>query len=289
MNYLFFDSMRCPLKTKTAFIKLLESAKTTTKVLSVKPLENGNGVHEFRQDLNKMSDEGCLAFIWNGCEAGCGLVERYLKQYQIPYVFIEQGIYPQSENLRLMKTRISEEVDLGITTDNLEVGEVVRSRKNPHPVQLGKVCIVMQLIHDSSLYKLREPQNEFPNLIRNYFRENDRFNEDVYICAHPLKQHGWRDYNMNIIKPFSKTFNISNKKTIEECLDAELVIGFNSTFLNESALNGFKTIALDNKHILNCEREDLKCSFGVQRYINHAQFNPLKITITELHEKVNNL
>ena len=196
-------------------------------------------------------------------------------RYNIPYVYIEQGIWPQNENLRLMLDPIHEETHLGITIEGVNVLPCSSQKRD---FTKGKVCIVAQVLHDSSLYKLKKPKEDFENLVNEFLKTFEY--TDLVLCPHP--KSGPVQYD-GLPK-----HRVSKKKTSQECKDAECVIGFNSTFLCEAVILGLgrEVIALDPLHVLNSKyviHENLVF------FVDHCQFNPAKIKFTELVRRFRNL
>lgn len=277
-NFIVFDSISSPIQTKSKFLNLLRTENLY--IFNSSSLYDGNGIFKLRQLLNNLDPENTLSFIWNGSELGCDLFIRNVYQFGIKFIFIEQGILPQNQNLRLINTTVWQEKYMGINLENvnnidyeINSGEGVKKKKK-------KICLAFQLSHDSSLLKLRNPLTEIPKLFSRFINSlSDEY--EIFVCPHPANKNDISKYDM---KPLGQ-YKVSKLSTIEEASDASFLVAFNSTVLYEAFLKDIPVIALDVNHILNA----YSTKNAIYSAIQHCQFDPCKISIEELLIKVKRL
>ena len=271
MKTVFYDSIGSKLPTKDSFVKLLSENTDLTKT-SAHFLRDGIAVQTFRSMLRDMDPADSMGFIWNGSELGCEMVVRFFEQYEIPHVYVEQGIMPQDQMLRLSHDPIHKEANLGITGVNVQqsfcFGQIRKFKK-------GKACVIAQVLHDSSLFKLKNPSKDFQSLVLGYLEQIEV--TELVLCQHPKAPH----------PTFSglPKYRLSSQTSAHECEDAEFVVGFNSTFLCEAACKGLghEVRALDHNHILNSPKVNKN---NISFFVDHAQFDPTSISFNLLKHRL---
>ena len=271
-------------------------------ILSLQNFQNGTSVGEFRNLLYQLKIQkdkiNVHSLVWNGSEMGCRLFVDNLKEFGLDdgLCYLEQGLLPQSNSLRFLNTPVRYEVTCGLPINpdeyyenNYDKDEVesyienclvnCKQTKNTDKIK-NKVSIVCQISSDSSLFSLLNPRQDFPRLIEEKLLDiyGYRMQElELVLCPHPVLREEYKNFN------FDAKYKISDKSTIDSCLESELVIAYNSTMLYEAAAKGCNVVALSENHPLN-KNNDI---FSLYCKIKDAQFDPLEITYKDLIKKKN--
>ena len=273
-----------------------------------------NGGTTDLKSLLEINRDNTQIFVWNGGVGGCADFLSEAKELGHKDIsIVEQGLVPQHSHLRFLSKPVGEEVNLSQTetpserfvewlraTENgmAELEEYVYDclsltsaglYANQPPRWKGgrirsiknKVVIVMQLAHDASLSSLEKPEKQFMPLMVDKLKEiyGDNYNNlDIVLCPHPKDRKGGRRYYRGCIEKYRWPKQIS---TTEQCIDAELVIGYNSTILYELALRDIPVVAIYKNHPLNFNNN----KWSLAHKIRKSQFNPWKDTLTEILNK----
>jgi len=276
-----------------------------------KSIQDGPAVFEVRQALRELSDRASdktYSFIWNGGDAGCESFKKWLKTFGLAkkFAYVEQGLLPQKENMRMLLFPVDQEINLshpivddstfekGISENEVSIfvdqclSRTVDHEVKRDKVKKGKICIIAQLSGDVSLFPLKNPSEDFPQKIKEKIL--DIYGDDAYslfekgelelvICPHPRDKDNVKKFNLNLLPKHT----ISEKSTVEACIDAELAIGFNSTTLYELFFKDIPVEALWENHPLNFNKtkKSLGCKIGM------CQFDPRFINLNNFLEKVN--
>jgi len=272
---------------KMAFYEMLNK-NGSLRIWNSHSFSDGKEVESFRKELlNCSTQEDTLAFVWNGSECGCDFFNSQLDQFGLlgTSIFVEQGLLPQHKNIRFMLQPCAEEWNLSNKTENTGkpryswgeqklTGKPRYNWKNPGHYKKGKICVIMQLSFDSSFYSLKNPCVTYPQIVSANLEEiycKKVKDLEIVICPHPRIKSNTDKFDLS---PFMG-YRVSDKDTVEECADAELVIGYNSTVLIELALKGIPVKALWGRHATNYEGD-------LMGKVNRVQFDPEKITFKQL-------
>jgi len=261
--------------------------------------KNGIDVFHFRQMLNllKKSSKKVHPMIWNGSELGCDFFVKNLKFYELEenLVYIEDGVIPLSKHICFLNKPVSKLQNLGFTKksdhwfkqldeykseelsdfaqEKLEEGRgPLKPFVKKSKTKKNKICIVMPIARDSALLSLRDPYSDYPKLVEKYLKDKYKSNFsnlEIIGCPHPKNPDDAYSYDMSAFK----NIQASVSPTLTQCMNAELVVGYNSTILLETHLRGIPTIALDTNHVLNFIKNQKDNRLLISR-IKAAQFNP---------------
>jgi len=284
VNILVYDCMfrGHAIPNKSAFYKLL-SENGELSIWNSQSFSDGKEVERFRNKLLECYElTDTLAFVWNGSECGCDFFLSQLDQFGLlgTSIFVEQGLLPQYKNIRFMLQPCSYESNLSNKTE--KTGKPRYNWKNPGHYKLGlytkqkkgKVCVIMQLSFDSSFYSIKNPCVAYPLTVSANLDEiyGEKVKDlEVVVCPHPRIKNNTDKFDLSPLPDY----RISSKDTVEECADAELVIGYNSTVLIELALKGIPVKALWGRHVTNYKGD-------LMGKVNRVQFDPDIITFKQL-------
>lgn len=192
-----------------------------------------------------------LCVIWNGSQMGTFFVIELCKQFEVPYVIMEQGLFPQENRYIFDATGICERSSSldNKKTPTPELLEHVRS----HYATRGlirthvsggtkKYLIVLQLSHDTTVYHT----TRFGTMAEFVAYAYERFNApgvEFVVCKHPQ--------DSDVEFRHEKNMRVATKSTIHESLDSELAIGISSTVLYEIAGTGCPVHVVAKNHPLN--------------------------------------
>tara|TARA_Y100000004_G_C8885482_1_gene399515 strand:- start:76 stop:1074 length:999 start_codon:yes stop_codon:yes gene_type:complete len=273
--------------------------QSTLVIFSRENFLNGLTIHELRASLLELkgSKKKIHPIVWNGTELGCRSFVEILNNLNFDQnlVFMENGVIPHKKYFRFMSKPIDIEKNWGFNTESVKwfkqldeykseklfdfAQEKLEEGRKPltpfiekQKPQKNKVCIVMQCSSDSTLYSLENPFLDYPKLIEKYLKDKYKSNFSnlqIIGCPHPSNPNDAYSYDMSAFK----NIQASLKPTLAQCMDAELVIGYNSTTLLETHLRGVPTIALDPNHPLNFIKNEKDNKLLISR-IKAAQFDP---------------
>lgn len=265
--------------------------------------KNGLDVFHFRQTLNFLKESGKKVhpIIWNGSEFGCDFFAENLKFYELEenLVYIEDGVIPLDKYMSFLNKPINKLQNLGFTkkSDNWFKGDdsyeesslkkyilkrIDEQRPPLTPIlkkgktKKNKICILMQLSHDSNLLNLQDPIVDYPNLIEKTLKEKYKSNFsnlEIIGCPHPKNPDDAYTYDMSAFK----NIQASVSPTLAQCMSAELVIGYNSTVLLEAYFKGVSVVALDPNNPLNFLKNEKNDNLLISR-IKACQFDPSTIS-----------
>lgn len=297
-DFMFNNSQ---IREKKAYLYDLLNEHSTLIIFSQDSITNGKNLFDIRMSLDLLvrQNKKIHPLCWNGSEWGCDSWRLLLQEYGLAddLVYIEQGLLPQENYLRFLSKPLHNLENLGFTKKSLkwfdqnnnkdEVEKYTKDKLNecriplhPAPVRLktvkNKICIIMQLSHDSSLFSLKNPIEDFPKLaakkLKNIYKDNYK-NLQFVGCPHPKDINDAFQFDMSYFKGIKACIS----GTVNECMDSELTVGFNSTILTELHLRGVPLLTLDEKHHLNQNTKD-DSNFYLSSKIQAAQFNPKTIS-----------
>lgn len=192
-----------------------------------------------------------LCVIWNGSQMGGFFVIELCKQFEVPYVIMEQGLFPQENQYILDATGICERSSSfdDKKTPTPELLNRVRSHyatrglvRTHLPGGTKTYLIVLQLSHDTTVYHT----TRFGTMAEFVAYAYERFNAsgvEFVVCKHP------KDPDVEF--RLEKNMRVATNSTIEESLQADLAIGISSTVLYEIAGTGCPVHVYAKKHPLN--------------------------------------
>lgn len=192
-----------------------------------------------------------LCVIWNGFQMGSLFVTELCKQFGVPYIIIEQGLFPQEDTYIVDASGICERSSSfdDKKSPSPELLERVRSHyatrgllRTHVPRCTKKYLIVLQLSDDTTVYHT----TRFRTMAEFVAYAYERFNApdvEFVVCKHP------KDPDV-AFRP-EKNMRMATKSTIQESLDADLTIGISSTVLYEIAGTGCPVHVYAKKHPLN--------------------------------------
>lgn len=192
-----------------------------------------------------------LCVIWNGSQMGTFFVIELCKQFGVPYVIMEQGLFPQENRYIFDATGICERSssfdDKNAPTP--ELLEHVRSHyatrgliRTHVPRRTKKYLIVLQLSHDTTVYHTTR-FGTMADFIASAYEQFNAPDVEFVVCKHPK--------NQDVEFRHEKNMRVATKSTIEESLDADLAIGISSTVLYEIAGTGCPVHVVAKNHPLN--------------------------------------
>ena len=192
-----------------------------------------------------------LCVIWNGFQMGTFFVTELCKQFGVPYIIIEQGLFPQEDTYIVDATGICERSSSfdDKKTPTTELLNHVRTHYATRGLvrthvsgPTKKYLIVLQLAGDSTVYHTTRfmTMGEF---VRHAYTQFDAPEVEFVICKHP------KDPDVEF--SCEKNMRIATQPTIYESLDADLAIGISSTVLYEIAGTGCPVHVYAKNHPLN--------------------------------------
>lgn len=283
---------------RLALYDLLDK-QSTLAMFSRENFSNGITTCDLRAALLKLkeSKKKIHPIVWNGTELGCHSFVKLLNDFDIDenLVFIENGIIPAKKHFRFMSGPIDEEKNWGFNAESTKwfkqldeykteqlfdfaQEKLEEGRKPLTPLvekgetKKNKICIIMPLSTDSGLYPLKNPCLDYPKLVEKYLKDKYKSNFSslkIAGCPHPLNPDDAFLYDMSAFE----NIQASLVSTLVQCMDAELVIGYNSTTILETHLRGISAVALDPNHPLNFIKNEKGNKLLISR-IKAAQFNP---------------
>jgi len=304
--FLVYDFMfnKSQIREKKAYLYDLLDKHATLIIFSEGSVRNGKDLSDIRMSLDSLIKENkkIHPLCWNGAEWGCESWRLLLREYGLEgdLIYIEQGLLPQENYLRFLSKPLHNLKNLGFTkkssqwfdqnNNKNELKKYIEDRLDecriplhPQPVRLepvkNKICIIMQLSHDSSLFPLKNPTQDYPELVaeklKSIYKDNYK-NLQFVGCPHPKNKDDAFQFNMS----YFKGIKASLYETTKQCMDSELVVGFNSTILTELHFRKVPLLVLDEQHHLNENVKD-DCNFYLSSKIKAAQFNPKTISYEE--------
>lgn len=192
-----------------------------------------------------------LCVIWNGSQMGDFFVIELCKQFGVPYVIMEQGLFPQENRYIFDATGICERASSfdDKKTPTPELLEHVRSHYATRGLSRTRVSggtkkylIVLQLSHDTTVYHT----TRFGTMAEFVAYAYEQFNApgvEFVVCKHP------KDPDVQF-RP-EKNMRVATNSTVQESLNADLAIGISSTVLYEIAGTGCPVHVYAKKHPLN--------------------------------------
>jgi hypothetical protein len=199
--------------------------------------------------------ETCLV-MWNGSEMGCEFVLHQARRCNVPTIFVERGVFPQTNKLRFLIDPVATETNLGYppSPNGRDVCNSDRVRNDSNII-----TVVAQASHDSSLYQMKHPRTEFPKMVRD--RLIEMYGAEEYgrlqfrICFHPhWVEDAWLyDWSVLTGEPIDSSASCTRSElpTLEQASLSRLSIGFNSTTFYELAMADEPCIALCDRHPIN--------------------------------------
>ena len=221
--------------------------KCAERVVSIQVIDNLYCNFSIRNEV--LSADICV--IWNGSQMGTFFVIELCKQFGVPYVIMEQGLFPQESMYILDATGIRERASSfdDKKTPTPELLEHVRSHYATRGLSRTRVSggtkkylIVLQLSHDTTVYHT----TRFGTMAEFVAYAYEQFNApgvEFVVCKHP------KDPDVQF-RP-EKNMRVATNSTVQESLNADLAIGISSTVLYEIAGTGCPVHVYAKKHPLN--------------------------------------
>jgi len=189
--------------------------------------------HNCVKFANVIKNTNSIVVIWNNLKPFSTYAIDLCNRFDSDYVIIERGIVPSQGNdnyafysngICFDNTNISpENFDPNTYDKNLETIKNHYASQNLHrkePVE--KIVFVGQLLFDSTITHYTRIDS-YEDFIDSYIKEKsiDTNKTEIVYCPHPR------------MPTKESKYKISNKKTVEECLDAKYVVAVSSTIIYE--------------------------------------------------------
>ena len=191
-----------------------------------------------------------LVVIWNGMQRGGPLVTNLCKIRNIPTVYIEWGLLPQSTTYLIDpkgftgNSILCEDISWVNETDLLKLYETRLDLQEQYPLSdRGYVLVPLQIENDTQIlqYTKYRNMNEFVRDIE-YMYPNNK----IIVKPHP-KSTAKRSFNKAVISTEPNFLKLAS--------EASIVVGLTSTTLCEAAVLGKPVVSL-GQHALN--KNDLR-------------------------------
>lgn len=230
---------------------------------------------------NVIKNTNSIVVIWNNLKPFSTYSIDLCNRFDTDYVILERGIVPSqgddnyafySSGICFDNINISpENFDPNTYEKNLEtIQNYYRSQNLQRKEPIEKIVFVGQLLFDSTITHYARIDS-YDVFIDSYIKEKsiDVSKTEIVYCPHP---------RMSGVK---SKYRISNKKTVEECLDAKYVVAVSSTIIYELVgLNIAVDIIGKGSYKFPTERgwdEILKCHSTALDFHFNSQTTPEQI------------
>lgn len=237
--------------------------------------------HHCVKFANVIKNTNSIVVIWNNLKPFSTYTIDLCNRFDTDYVILERGIVPSqgddnyafySSGICFDNINISpENFDPNTYEKNLEtIQNYYRSQNLQKKEPIEKIVFVGQLLFDSTITHYAKIDS-YDVFIDSYIKEKsiDVSKTEIVYCPHP---------RMSCVK---SKYRISNKKTVEECLDAKYVVAVSSTIIYELVgLNIAVDIIGEGPYKFPTERgwdEILKCHSTALDFHFNSQTTPEQI------------
>ena len=224
------DQNRDPFKQKINDVLL----KTYSKVHMIEFNKDALSCYSVSEHI-KQNDE--LIVIWNSLKPFCTWAVDLCQRFNKDYVLVERGLVPSQgvDNFCFFAG--------GLCFDNLNIDpkyfdpntyennkEIINSHYKEKNLQRiepkDKIVFIGQVTFDSTVTHFHSVTDQI-QIIDNYISDNqiDTDKTKIVYCPHPRMRKEFKECK----------YPVSNQETINECLDAKLVVAISSTTIYEIA------------------------------------------------------